>query len=333
MKAGATSWRSPVRYYPPAGLSPLFCPLPKSKPRPSLDVRYTLSDDHVLRFSAREALGIPEQTLLLAILSLAGEQYSEKGRAALLQGSDGRELPETLWAKLYPGGGAGEHHSLMVETTWEQLNQRCGTSSGGSAVAMRRKNMRRLCEVVVWEEELSRRVTQQSFLVVWLEGGDQRIHLAVNHRLASALFVGGRYARVLMSERLALNEDLPMHVHAFLSTCVSAGHQLVLGLSTLAARVWPMNHDTAPEGTIRRRKSELLAALRAIGRLPSWSVTHQAGSELVTVYRRSQGVRQMPSAVASRTSTSYAEQAVTEDACHTPHLSRAPDVSGLFSKS
>src|SRR4051812_27339575 len=102
MKASATSWRPPVRYYPPAGLSPLFCPLPKSKARPSLDVRYTLSDDHVLRFSAREALGIPEQTLLLAILSPAGEQYSDKGHAALLQSSDGRELPETLWAKLYP---------------------------------------------------------------------------------------------------------------------------------------------------------------------------------------------------------------------------------------
>jgi hypothetical protein len=94
-----------------------------------------------------------------------------------------------------------------------------------------------------------------------------------------------------------------------------------------------VNHDTAPEGTIRRRKCELLAALRAIGRLPNWNVTHQVGSELVTIYRRSQGVRQMPSAVAPHTSTAYAEHAAAEDACHNQHLSRPPDVSGLFSKS
>lgn len=325
MTAGVASSR-PVRYYPPAGLSLLFRPLPKRK-RPPLDVKYAIGESHVLRFSAREALGIPEQTLLLAILELAGEQYADMGSAILLREADGREVPGTLWAKLYPSGAAGEHLTLMVETTWEELNHRCGTNTGGSAVAMRKENMRRLCEVVVWEEELQRRVSQQSFLVVWLIADDRRIHLAVNHRLASVFFVGERYAQVLMSERLKLKGDLPMHIHAFLSTCMSPGHQLVLGLPKLAARVWPLNHDTAPEGTIRRRKSELLRALLAIGRLPNWKVRCEADDELFTIYRYNHGVRKMPSNAVLEAATTYVEQEPSGS-----KQSLQNDVSGLFNR-
>ena len=67
-----TDHSPPVRYYQPAGLSLLFTPLPKGAQRPVLDLAYDLGPEHKLRFSAREALGVPEQTLLLALLGLAG---------------------------------------------------------------------------------------------------------------------------------------------------------------------------------------------------------------------------------------------------------------------
>lgn len=322
--------RQLVRYYAPVGLSQLFRPLEKRKPRPTLDVKYFLDDDHVLRFSAREALGIPEQTLLLAILSLVGEQYATLGDEAILLDTDARDLPGKLWAKLYPGGDVCDRRALRVETTWDELSRRCGTAVGGSANAVHKENMRRLCEVVVWEEKLQRRTSQQSFLVVWLVGDDSHIHLAVNHRLASAFFVGEQYARVMLNERLSLGSDIARHVHAFLSTCIRSGHKLVLGIPKLAERAWPSNHDTAPEGTIRRRKGQLVAALLAIGRLPNWTVAFDS-RDLVTVYRSQNAVREVPSVPAPRL-FKECRLLVRENAPSEANESQ-PDVSGLFRKN
>ena len=49
------------------------------------------------------------------------------------------------------------------------------------------------------------------------------------------------------------------------------------GLDTLAARVWPTDHDTAPAGTKRRRRCQLRSALDTIGRLDHWDVLWEAG--------------------------------------------------------
>ena len=266
-----TDHHPPVRYYQPAGLSVLFTPLPKGGRRPVLDLSYDLGLEHKLRFSAREALGVPEQTLLLALLGLAGEQYADRGDDAVVSAADERTLAGRLWSGLYPDGGQGMPQTVMVRTTWEALNRRCGTGSGGSTIEMRKAGLRRLCEVVVWEEHAGRRTTRQSFLLVWVEGDDRHIHLALNHRLASVFF-GGQYAKLWMAERLHLGSDLAMHVHAFLSTCMRPGGSLSIGLDTLAARVWPADHDTAPAGTKRRRRCQLRSALDTIGRLDHWDV-------------------------------------------------------------
>jgi hypothetical protein len=285
-----TDHHPPVRYYQPAGLSVLFTPLPKGGPRPVLDLSYDLGPEHKLRFSAREALGVPEQTLLLALLGLAGEQYADRGTEVVVSAADERTVAGRLWSGLYPDGGQGMPQTVMVRTTWEALNRRCGTGSGGSTIEMRKAGLRRLCEVVVWEEHAGRRTTRQSFLLVWVEGDDRHIHLALNHRLASVFF-GGQYAKLWMAERLHLGSDLAMHVHAFLSTCMRPGGSLSIGLDTLAARVWPADHDTAPAGTKRRRRCQLRSALDTIGRLDHWDVHWEAGvgGAHKAVIRRSEG--------------------------------------------
>ncbi|MFC7409508.1 replication protein C, IncQ-type [Hydrogenophaga atypica] len=291
--------RPPARYQPSVGLSLLFTPLPKGAQRPVLDVSYALGSEHILRFSAREALGVPEQTLLLALLELAGEQYADCGDDAVVSAADDRSLPGRLWSALYPEGGLGMPKTVMIRTTWEALNRRCGTRSGGSTIEMRKAGLRRLCEVVVWEEHSGCRTTRQSFLLVWVEGDDRHIHLALNHRLASVFF-GGQYAKLWMCERLRLGSDLAMHVHAFLSTTMRPGASLSIGLDTLAARVWPTDHDSAPAGTLRRRRSELKRALAAIARLSHWTVLWEVGVSTSTkaVIRRAEGntVRDMTSA-------------------------------------
>lgn len=283
---GEPRFYPPVRYYPPAGLSLLFTPLPKGGKRPALDVCHTLSPEHTLHFSAREALGVPEQTLLLAVIALAGEQYTLQGDHAVVSADDGRSVPGRLWSGLYPDGETETPATLMVSTTWDALNRRCGSqTNGGAVIEMRKKCLRRLCEVIVWEESRGRRTTRQSFLLVWLEGTDRHIHLALNHRLASA-YLGGQYSKVWMSERQRLSSDLAMHVHAFLSTCIRPEASLTIGLQRLAERIWPANHDTAPLGTRRRRLTELRAALDAIGRLSHWTVQWQPGRDVANIRRK-----------------------------------------------
>lgn len=281
--------RAPVRYLPAAGLSTLFRPLAKGAKRPVLNVGYQMSNGGTLHFSAREALGVPEQTLLLAILQLAGEEYANLGRAATVDADDCRELPSRLWSEMYPWCPHDDRSKMpstvMVRTTWKTLNQRCGSKSdGGSITAMRRACLQRLCEVVVWEEEQGRRRTRQSFLMVWVEGNDRHVHLALNHRLASVFF-DGQYAKLWMQERLQLPSDIAMLVHAFLSTCIRPGKRLSIGVDTLARRFWPMDHATAPEGTRRRRRVELCRALMAIGRLGHWTVLLDTRCDMAAVQR------------------------------------------------
>lgn len=284
MSATELIHRAPVRYLPAAGLSTLFRPLAKGPQRPVLNVGYEMSSGGTLHFSAREALGVPEQTLLLAILQLAGEQYADLGQAATVGAHDSRELPSRLWLEMYPDGGLSLPATVMICTTWKALNERCGSGDGGSITAMRRACLQRLCEVVVWEEEQGRRRTRQSFLMVWLEGDDRHVHLALNHRLASVFF-DGQYAKLWMQERLRLPSDLAMLVHAFLSTCIRPGHKLSIGIARLAARVWPLDHESAPVITQRRRRAALRQALQAIGRLGHWTVLLDLQRDLAVVQR------------------------------------------------
>jgi hypothetical protein len=81
-------------------------------------------------------------------------------------------------------------------------------------VRVRKTCLRRLCEVVIWEEDRGRRVTQQSYLVAWLVGDDARVHFALNTRAATAFF-GAQFGLVSRRERLELSGDTAMVLHAF----------------------------------------------------------------------------------------------------------------------
>lgn len=277
-----------ARVDPATGLSLLFRPLPKNGSRPKLNVVYRHGDELELRFSAANALGIPEQTLLLAILQLAGEAFLSYGSERVLDGSCEDDVAALLWSALFPRGAWAGAQSLYIATTWDELNLRTGNLPGGSANKARRQSLVWLCEVVVWERYLASGVTRQSYLVRWLTGDDRRIHLALNPRLAAGFF-GQQHARVSMTERLRLRADLHRAVHAFLSTSIRPGHQLHIRPQTLAARMWPDNHATAPASTIRRRHGELVRALNAMAALAQWGVSWSATGVATVLRREGQG--------------------------------------------
>jgi hypothetical protein len=262
-----------VRLDPATGLSTLFRPLPKAKVRPTLDVEYRPKHGGLtLRFSAREALGMPEQTLLLTLLGLAQEHYAAASRNAVVIDRHTQGVGQDLWRALHEGQIAADGETLHIRTSWRELAGRCG-SQGGRSQQLREEQLRRLCEVVVWEKaDDALRSFRQSRLVSVIQGNDLRLHLAVNCRLAGAV-MGSLYAQVSLAERQSLATDTAQATHAFLSTTLRSGRSMPIGIDTLMHRLWSDAADGIPEGTLRARRKAVRDGLEAIGALPSWTVT------------------------------------------------------------
>lgn len=300
-----------VHYHQPVGLSTLFRPLPKMKDgvRPILDVTYRpLVSGPYLRFSAKAALGIPEQTLLLVLIELAKEQYEKFANDVIVNDETGSEIGRELWSKLHKDKSFNGEQTLRLETCWYELNRRCGSQTGGATQALRALQLERLCEVVVWEYAGDeKRTKRQSNLVVWLVGDDERIHLALNCRLASAI-LGKPYSQVSLTERLHLKRDIPMALHAFLSTTIGRGHHLKIGVEKLLDRLWPGSKEDALASTHRSRRSDVHDGLVALGRLDEWSVEWER-KDLAVVTRLRAGVADMTSHKGIKTS-SYRQQAL-----------------------
>lgn len=284
-----------VRLSHPFGLCQLFRPLPKDgSPRPVLNETYQYGELS-LRFSAREALGVPEQTLLLALLELAQEQHRRRPAEHHLDQADRSEVGSLLWSSLHVHAETGAVQdlppTLRLECSWSELHRRCGSASvGGSANDARRESLTRLCEVTVWERDGITHTVRSCRLVSWLVGDNHRVHVALNHRLAAALLSPG-YAQLLLSERLTLPSNTAMLVHAFLSTCLGMGKSMSIGYETLVERLWPSNGTSATASKRKRRLSDVKSAVRAIGRLESWKVELELTKAEVT--------RRRPSSVAT----------------------------------
>jgi hypothetical protein len=274
-----------VRLSQPFGLCQLFRPIPKDgAARPTLNETYEYGDLS-LRFSAREALAVPEQTLLLVLLELAHEQHLRRPNGRLDR-TDRSEIGTLLWSALHTGSLnplMDAPATLMLSCSWSEIHRRCGSASTGGAITeSRRASLVRLCEVTVWERVESTKTVRSCRLVSWLVGDDQRVHVALNHRLASALLTTG-YAQVLLSERLRLRSQTAMLVHAFLSTCLGRGKTMKIGHEKLVERLWRHHDSEVPPGTHRRRLSDVRAALRAIGGLDAWKV--ELGVDVASVTR------------------------------------------------
>lgn len=282
-----------VKHDPQIGLSALFRPL-ASGPRPKLEVTYQpASGDVVLTFSGKDALGIPEQTLLLVLLELAQEHRYESDSAVLCADAEA-SIARKLWDALYRESEGTLPSTLYFSTTWYELASRVGCQPGGSRQELLQMQLKRLCECVVWEKYTNGEEFQ-SFLVAMVRGDDKRVHIALNIRLADAIWGTTRYMPVSLSERLQLDTGIARALHAHFSVWLRTGDSQRVGIDTLVERLWPRTSSSGgnvqgpvPEGTVRRRRSEVRKALREIDELEYWSV-QDVEATVVTVLRRMEG--------------------------------------------
>lgn len=251
--------RRDVLQDPALGMVGAFRPLRKGA-RGKLDVEMVWGDA-TIQWRGPDQLGIGDQSVLLAVLEVARQQWRDDGDAALVRQDDG------LWDLL-----RHEQHAFMpslvrVATSFRRLSMLCGRGDSGAELNQVRAALRRLAETTVWVRR--GKLEGSSRLLGWQVGDEHQVVLVLNWRLTQAL-QGISYARISMNERLQLTSEPAMALHAVLCCKVDRGRSWACGLERLQRYVWG---DTLLDGASRRKRhGRLRDVLRDIHRLVGWSV-------------------------------------------------------------
>lgn len=262
-----------VRYEPALALSGLFRPLQARQQRPSLSV---MQEFNGLTFEwvAPAAPGVPEQTLLMALMALAAPGLQRL--AAQAQTPMGRQLRSTLAGN----GELFDGETASIRTSLSELARMCGYADcGGTNLDQVRQMLRRLSEITVWIRTPDYEASSRLLSVVISGAGNTRV--ALNTRLARAAWGEAQYVKVSMAERLTLSSQTGMALHAYLSGVIKPGKGHRFEWVRLEHAVWG-NKTTG--STFRSRKAKLAAALKDIADA-GWAIN--ATGRVVQVDRHS----------------------------------------------
>jgi hypothetical protein len=260
---------------PALAIAPVFLVLQK-KSRDKLNVTSTFGDA-TLQWRGPSTLGMQEQSVLLGILSIAGQQtyfLNPQEPAAA-----GRKLLERL-SLSGPGSLSISTRLAVVKTTWTAIAIAAGyVSIGGRTRADMKAAVGRLAKTTISEK--SPTAEFQTQLLAWITGTDDTVMIVLNQRATSALR-GGQYSFVSIAERNTLKKQDAKALHAWLSGYLRAGNLCKIRLETLHKHVWC---GDATDYTLRARRKRLIAAINEITALTNWTCTISSAG-LVNIVRR-----------------------------------------------
>jgi len=262
-----------VRYEPAIALSGLFRPLQARQERPRLSVTQQFKGV-TFEWVAPVAPGVPEQTLLLALMSLAGpgmQRLSQQATSPI-----GKQLRQALMSE----GEMFAGETASIRTSLSELARLCGyVDCGGANLEQIKQMLRRLAEITVWIRTRDYEASSRLLSVVLSRSGNTRV--ALNTCLASAAWGEAQYVKICMSERLALTSHPGMALHAFLSGVIKPGKEHSFNWTSLERAVWGGN---AIGSTFRSRKAKLACALAEMTQ-KDWTI--KAEKKVVSVSRHS----------------------------------------------
>jgi hypothetical protein len=240
---------------PALAIAPVFLVLRKSA-RAKLDVTLKFGSS-TLRWRGPDALGIPEQSALLALLSIAGQQtFSIDPNTAV---GDKEKLLNQLSCE------GPQSEVAVVIAHWRRIEMAAGYSShSGKNIANIKLAVKRLAETTVWEYRDG--IEYGSRLLSWIRGNDNGVIVALNRRATDAIY-SKQFIKISLEERNTLPDESTKALHAYLSGSMRAGSSRRLTIDKLQAHVWG---GEVTGSTRRSRNEKLRAALLAIGKLPSW---------------------------------------------------------------
>lgn len=242
---------------PALAIAPVFLVQQKKKiPRAKLDVTRAFGDSSV-RWRGPDALGIPEQSVLLALLSIAAQQDFS------IDPNSAAGLKATLLNQLSCEGPKSE--VVVVIAHWRKIELAAGyRSHSGNNITNIKSSVKRLAETTVWE--CCEGIDYESRLLSWIRGNDKGVIIALNRRASDAIY-GKQFIKISLDERNTLPDESTKALHAYLSGSMRAGSSRRLAIGKLQAHVWG---GEVTGSTRRSRDEKLRAALLAIDSLPAW---------------------------------------------------------------
>ena len=269
---------------PALAIAPVFLVLRKTA-REKLDVTRSFGESAV-RWRGPDALGIPEQSALLALLSIAGQQsFSIDPNSAL---GDKAKLLNQLSCE------GPQSDVAVVIAHWRKIEIAAGYSShSGKNITNIKSAVKRLAETTIWEYRDG--IEYESRLLSWIRGNDNGVIIALNRRATDAIY-GKQFIKISLGERNTLPEEFAKALHAYLSGSMRAGSSRRLTISKLQAHIWS---GEVTGSTRRNRDKKLRAALLAIDLLPAWRCVLLPGGQ-VDIRRISESTIEHKTAVNDR---------------------------------
>lgn len=225
-------------------------------------------------WTAPVAPGVPEQTLLMALMALAAPGTQRIPTHA--QTPVGRQLRNALAGN----GELFEGETASIRTSLSELTRMCGYAEcGGTNLDHVQQMLRRLSEITVWIRTPDYAASSRLLSVVISGAGNTRV--ALNTRLARAAWGEAQYVKVSMVERLKLTGQTAMALHAYLSGVIKPGKGHRFEWSRLELAVWG---NTTTGSTYRSRKAKLTTALKEIS-AAGWAISTEG--QVVQINRHS----------------------------------------------
>lgn len=263
-----------ARHDPAHVLAPgLFRSLgPGDRARMKLDVTYIHGQDQ-LEFKGHEPLGVDDMRVLQGLVALAGpeglilrddENLPESGRQLILDLFN----PPAVIAE-----AGRKPDTLVVRDSFRRLAREIGMDEGGKGLKAIRTSVERLFGVTVFVQSGKRRVGMRLLSSYASDEGTGDLYVALNPRLAGAIFGDRQHIRIELAEVRALGTDPARLIHQRLCGWIDAGKSGKVTIETLADYVWPV--PTEVDRAMKKRRETVrkaLAELSAIG----WAVNEYA---------------------------------------------------------
>ena len=257
-----------ARHDPATALASLFRPISKGRRPGGIEVNSEF-DGLELKFMVWRALDTRDQSLLLAIIGLAGISRER------LDPQNAGERGQQLWLDLDPQEQAKFDRATIITTSRYNLLKAANMPDTGRYYGMLEESLNRLSMVGCRAKKDSYQWSMQ--MLSYAEAPDGQINIALNSRFATAL--GGQFVWVSLDERHQLNGDIAQVTHGWLSAWLKQGRTQSIGADKLVNKVW--GTDASPS-TARKRRQRLMQALDEISALPGWRVRRKGiGAKLI----------------------------------------------------
>lgn len=229
-----------------------------------LHVVYKFGKNELIEFKGPEPLGAEDLVVFQGLVAMAGAdkkvltpKHTSPKALAL------RERLELKW-------DAVDANTLIVNSSFRKLAREIGydPDSGGDMKTIL-KCLERIWTVSIIVQSGSVRLGYRMLSFYGSDSKTGKLAVALNCRVAVAIFGNMPYSRIDMDEVRKLKSDPARILHQRLCAIISAGNTRKILPDTLISYIWP---NEANASTQRWRKMTLKKALAEIAATGSWNI-------------------------------------------------------------